>query len=91
LRNAALDVEQQNGRACLTRSGPEGNTLKRHNRTPTGHDDSEPVLAALLRNDDTGWIAAEPLIYAPDGPTTAAEVAEYLGGVLKKMNAPARP
>lgn len=61
----------------------------RNHRGPgQGDDDFRPVLAALQRHGYTGWIAAEPFIYEPDGPTTAAEMADYLRGILGELGSP---
>jgi D-psicose/D-tagatose/L-ribulose 3-epimerase len=42
-----------------------------------------PVIEALKRADYTGWIAAEPFVYEPDGPACAARAAGYLRGLLE--------
>ena len=40
-------------------------------------------VEALKRADYTGWIAAEPFVYEPDGPACAARAAGYLRGLLE--------
>jgi len=51
----------------------------RNHRGPgQGEDDFAPIINALRRHNYDGWISAEPFIYEPDGPTTAADVAAYL-------------
>lgn len=43
-----------------------------------GNDDFKPVLNSLAENGYRGWIAVEPFVYEPDGPTAARECARYL-------------
>jgi sugar phosphate isomerase/epimerase len=50
-----------------------------------GNDRFAPIIAALKRHDYTGWIAAEPFRYEPDGPTCAAAAAGYLRGLIEAV------
>ena len=57
------------------------------NRRAAGQGDDRfgPILAALK---DVGWdgpLSAEPFVYDPDGPTTAAVNAGYLRGILEML------
>ncbi|MBJ3775829.1 sugar phosphate isomerase/epimerase family protein [Acuticoccus mangrovi] len=45
-----------------------------------------PTLAALKALDYRGWVSAEPFIYEPDGPATAARAAGYLDGILEALS-----
>lgn len=47
-----------------------------------GTDDFASILRALRRYRYDGWMAVEPLVYRPDGPTTAAFSAGYIKGLL---------
>ncbi len=47
-----------------------------------GDDDFASILRALRRYRYDGWMAVEPFIYRPDGPTTAAVSAGYIKGLL---------
>lgn len=42
-----------------------------------------PVISALKRQNYQGWIAAEPFVYKPDGPASAARAAGYLHGLIE--------
>jgi len=48
-----------------------------------GNDKFAPVLAALREQRYDGWIAMEPFIYEPDGPTCAARMIGYIAGLLE--------
>lgn len=49
-----------------------------------GGDDMAPVVAALQRNEYTGWIGVEPFVYQPDGPATAAFCAGYMRALINR-------
>ncbi|MFC1665450.1 sugar phosphate isomerase/epimerase family protein [Pseudomonadota bacterium] len=49
-----------------------------------GLNDMTPVVAALKRNDYTGWIGVEPFVYEPDGPATAAFSAGYMQALIEQ-------
>jgi sugar phosphate isomerase/epimerase len=58
----------------------------RNRRGPgQGSDLFAPVLAALRRNDYTGWAAVEPFDYQPDGPGCAARAIGYLRGIEETL------
>jgi sugar phosphate isomerase/epimerase len=60
----------------------------RNRRAPgQGEDDFAPILAALRRRGYRGWVAVEPFVYEPDGPTTAARAIGYLDGILRGLGA----
>jgi D-psicose/D-tagatose/L-ribulose 3-epimerase len=42
------------------------------------------VIQALRETGYTGWIAMEPFIYEPDGPTCAARMIGYVAGLLEQ-------
>ncbi len=44
-----------------------------------------PILARLKRHDYSGWVAAEPFVYEPDGPACAARAAGYLHGIWETL------
>ncbi len=50
------------------------------NRRGPGEGDMAfaPVVAALARQEYTGWVAVEPFIYQPDGAACAARAAGYM-------------
>ena len=50
-----------------------------------GEDQFGPVLRALKTHRYQGWIAVEPFIYQPDGPTTAARAIGYLQGLMETL------
>jgi sugar phosphate isomerase/epimerase len=50
-----------------------------------GKDRFAPVLQALKDTDYDGWIAMEPFLYEPDGPTCAARMIGYVQGVLEGL------
>ena len=46
-------------------------------------DKFAPVLRALRETGYGGWIAMEPFVYEPDGPTCAARMIGYVAGLLE--------
>ena len=57
----------------------------RNKRGPgEGSDKFAPVLAALKETGYDGWVAMEPFIYEPDGPTCAARMIGYVSGLLEQ-------
>jgi sugar phosphate isomerase/epimerase len=56
----------------------------RNRRGPgEGDDRFAPIVRALRETGYGGWIAMEPFIYEPDGPTCAARVIGYVSGLLE--------
>ena len=56
----------------------------RNRRGPgQGDDKFAPVLRALRETGYGGWIAMEPFVYEPDGPTCAARMIGYVAGLLE--------
>jgi len=56
----------------------------RNRRGPgQGADRFAPVVKALRETGYSGWIAMEPFIYEPDGPTCAARMIGYVAGLLE--------
>ena len=56
----------------------------RNRRGPgQGSDKFAPVLRALQDTGYTGWIAMEPFVYEPDGPTCAARMIGYVQGLME--------
>jgi len=56
----------------------------RNKRGPgQGADSFAPVIAALRDTGYDGWVAMEPFIYEPDGPTCAARMIGYVAGLLE--------
>ena len=56
----------------------------RNKRGPgQGGDKFAPVVRALQETGYTGWVATEPFIYEPDGPTCAARMIGYVAGLLE--------
>jgi D-psicose/D-tagatose/L-ribulose 3-epimerase len=56
----------------------------RNKRGPgQGADRFAPVIAALRDTGYDGWVAMEPFIYEPDGPTCAARMIGYVAGLLE--------
>jgi D-psicose/D-tagatose/L-ribulose 3-epimerase len=56
----------------------------RNRRGPgQGDDRFAPVVKALRETGYGGWIAMEPFVYEPDGPTCAARMIGYVGGLLE--------
>ena len=59
----------------------------RNKRGPgQGGDTFAPVVRALQETGYTGWIAMEPFIYEPDGPTCAARMIGYVAGLLESQS-----
>jgi len=57
----------------------------RNKRGPgEGEDKFAAVLAALDDTGYDGWVAMEPFIYEPDGPTCAARMIGYVCGLLEQ-------
>jgi sugar phosphate isomerase/epimerase len=50
-----------------------------------GDDKFGSVLQALKDTGYDGWVAMEPFIYEPDGPTCAARMIGYVQGVLEEI------
>ena len=56
----------------------------RNRRGPGQGDDLfAPVVKALRETGYGGWIAMEPFVYEPDGPTCAARMIGYVSGLLE--------
>ncbi len=56
----------------------------RNKRGPgQGTDRFAPLIGALKRQRYSGWIAAEPFEYVPDGATCAARTIGYLQGLIE--------
>jgi len=56
----------------------------RNRRGPgQGNDKFAPILRALRETAYRGWIAMEPFVYEPDGPTCAARMIGYVSGLLE--------
>jgi sugar phosphate isomerase/epimerase len=49
-----------------------------------GDDRFGPVVQALRETGYAGWIAMEPFVYEPDGPTCAARMIGYVAGLLEQ-------
>lgn len=49
-----------------------------------GDDKFGPVMAALEDTGYDGWVAMEPFVYLPDGPTCAARMIGYVEGLLER-------
>jgi sugar phosphate isomerase/epimerase len=48
-----------------------------------GDDKFGPVIDALRDTGYDGWVAMEPFVYEPDGPTCAARMIGYVAGLLE--------
>ena len=44
-----------------------------------------PILKALIDTRYTGWLAIEPFVYKPDGPSCAARAIGYVQGLLETL------
>ena len=56
----------------------------RNKRGPgQGNDRFAPVVQALRETGYAGWVAMEPFVYEPDGPTCAARMIGYVAGLLE--------
>lgn len=49
-----------------------------------GTDRFAPVVGALRDAGYAGWVAMEPFVYKPDGPTCAARMIGYVQGLLEQ-------
>jgi D-psicose/D-tagatose/L-ribulose 3-epimerase len=49
-----------------------------------GEDRFAPVVQALRETGYAGWVAMEPFVYEPDGPTCAARMIGYVAGLLEQ-------
>ncbi len=49
-----------------------------------GGDRFAPIVRALSETGYTGWVAMEPFLYEPDGPTCAARMIGYVAGLLEQ-------
>ena len=49
-----------------------------------GDDRFAPIVRALKETGYTGWVAMEPFVYEPDGPTCAARMIGYVAGLLEQ-------
>jgi D-psicose/D-tagatose/L-ribulose 3-epimerase len=49
-----------------------------------GDDKFAAVVRALAETGYTGWVAMEPFIYEPDGPTCAARMIGYVAGLMEQ-------
>jgi D-psicose/D-tagatose/L-ribulose 3-epimerase len=57
----------------------------RNRRGPgEGDDKFAPILQALAETGYAGWVAMEPFVYEPDGPTCAARMIGYISGLLER-------
>ena len=57
----------------------------RNRRGPgEGDDKFAPILQALDETGYAGWVAMEPFVYEPDGPTCAARMIGYISGLLER-------
>ena len=50
-----------------------------------GDDRFAPVLKALIAANYAGWLAMEPFVYKPDGPSCAARAIGYVQGLLETL------
>jgi sugar phosphate isomerase/epimerase len=89
--SAAGAGEAESPAALIERWMPKGylahiQVNDRDRRGPgQGEDQFGPVLRALKAHHYQGWIAVEPFIYQPDGPTTAARAIGYLQGLMETL------
>lgn len=57
----------------------------RNRRGPgQGEDRFAPIVRALRETAYDGWIAMEPFVYEPDGPSCAARMIGYVAGLLEQ-------
>lgn len=61
--------------------------LNDRNRKGPGQGDDKfaPMLSALRETGYGGWVAMEPFVYEPDGPTCAARMIGFVQGLLEEM------
>jgi sugar phosphate isomerase/epimerase len=58
----------------------------RNRRGPgEGDDKFAPALKALIAAEYRGWLAMEPFVYKPDGPSCAARCIGYVQGLLETL------
>jgi ATP-dependent Clp protease ATP-binding subunit ClpB len=57
---------------------PAGRLLKKNGAS------HEAILQALAETGYAGWVAMEPFVYEPDGPTCAARMIGYVAGLLER-------
>ena len=50
---------------------------------PDYDDKFAAIVRALRETGYGGWIAMEPFVYEPDGPTCAARMIGYVAGLLE--------
>ena len=97
--NPALRIMVDTLAASLMESEPVADAIRRwmptglmshiqfndRNRRGPGQGDDKfaPVLRALRETGYSGWIAMEPFVYEPDGPTCAARMIGYVAGLLE--------
>ncbi len=100
LGNPALRVMVDTLAASLMESEPVADAIRRwmpsglvahvqfndrNRRGPgQGEDRFAPVVRALRETGYDGWIAMEPFVYEPDGPTCAARMIGYVAGLLEQ-------
>lgn len=61
--------------------------LNDRNRQGPGQGDDRfaPILKALIDTHYTGWLAIEPFVYKPDGPSCAARAIGYVQGLMETL------
>ena len=88
---AAVQMESEPVDEAIRRWMPTGMVthvqLNDRNKKGPGQGDDKfgPVLQALKDTGYDGWVAMEPFIYDPDGPTCAARMIGYVQGVLEEI------
>ena len=97
--NPALRIMVDTLAASLMESEPVADAIRRwmpsglvahvqfndRNRRGPGQGDDRfaPVVRALRETGYGGWVAMEPFVYEPDGPTCAARMIGYVAGLLE--------
>ena len=97
--NPALRIMVDTLAASLMEPEPVADTIRRwmptglvahiqfndRNRRGPGQGDDRfaPVVRALRETGYGGWVAMEPFVYEPDGPTCAARMIGYVAGLLE--------
>lgn len=100
LGKPALRVMVDTLAACLMEPEPVADAIRRwmpsglvahvqfndrNRRGPgQGEDRFASVVRALRETGYDGWIAMEPFVYEPDGPTCAARMIGYVAGLLEQ-------
>jgi sugar phosphate isomerase/epimerase len=58
-----------------------------HNRKGPGQGDTDllPLFQKMRALNYQGWVAVEPFIYEPDGPSCAAYSAGYVKGLMRAV------